>query len=261
MVGVGGPRPPGRDTGGGARSVALRAGRARPPGARTVAGRARPPGSGPEEEGLGPPGRCGRRGLGEGRPAHARDPRGREELPRPRPDALRVDRARARRGRVPGGRRRGAHDPRGMRRRRCRGRAVRRRHERGRRSRAAARRARCSDHTRPRPHRPRGRRGPALPDRGAGSGAARPGRRAGACLPRPDPRPLPAVVGVRDRRRVGRDALGRARPRPATARSTSSSADCSASHRRETSRCARYPPPRRGPGCGSSWWARRACSA
>ena len=86
---------------------------------------------------------------------------------------------------------------------------VRRRHQRRGRRGAAARRPRGRDQPRPGPHRARRRRRQALADRRAGRGPARARGRSGARRARPDARPLPAVVGVRDGRRLGRDALRR----------------------------------------------------
>ena len=62
---------------------------------------------------------------------------------------------------------------------------------------------------RPRADRPRRRGGHALADRRAGSGPARARRRARARPPRAHAGPLPAVLGVRDARRLGRHPLGR----------------------------------------------------
>ena len=93
----------------------------------------------------------------------------------------------------------------------------------------------------------------ALADRRAGRRPARARGRSGARRARADARPLPAVVGVRDRRRLGRDTLGRPgldrlrRDRQARRRA------CAASRRAATSRCrrSRRRPP--APGCASSW--------
>ena len=92
---------------------------------------------------------------------------------------------------------------------RDRGRPVRRRHERRRRRRAAARAARRPDRARPRPH-ARGRGRPGLADRDARAracAAPRPSDALGAA--RLHARALPAVVRVRDDRRLRRDPLGR----------------------------------------------------
>ena len=90
----------------------------------------------------------------------------------------------------------------------CRRRPVRRRHQRRRRGRAAARRP-LARHQ-PRPGAPARRRGrPPLADRAPRRRPARPGGRGGARRAGPDPRPLPAVVRVRDDRRLRRDPLGR----------------------------------------------------
>ena len=136
-------------------------------------------------------------------------PRGRPGLSGPGPAALRAARGRARRGRLPGRRAevarvleicaRGGH----------RRRAVRR----------AARsvvggveplRGSCAaDHPRPAPH-----AGVEvdrdLADGDVGAGPARTGGRGRAGREGPDAGPLPAVVRVRDDRRVRRDPLGRA---------------------------------------------------
>ena len=85
------------------------------------------------------------------------------------------------------------------------------------------------DRARPRPHRPRGRSRPALPDRDA---------RSRGCAARRSSRRLPPRASrsatTRSRSSTRPSAAGsrrarRARPRPATARSTSSSAGCAAS--------------------------------
>ena len=117
--------------------------------------------------------------------------------------------ARAGRGGATRVRRRAGRAARSLRRgARC-GDPVRRRHERGGRSRAAARRdgsrrlARPGAHGRAHRHRPRAP-SPPRSSRAASARAWRP-----RCEPRPHARPLPAELRVRDRGRLGGDALGR----------------------------------------------------
>ena len=86
--------------------------------------------------------------------------------------------------------------------------AVRRRHQRRRRRRAASRA--CAAASRSTCAARRDRRGrPPLADRRAGRRPDGPEAEPARSAPRADARPLPAVVRVRDRRRLGRHALGR----------------------------------------------------
>ena len=97
----------------------------------------------------------------------------------------------------------------------------------------------------------------ALADGDAGRGPARPGGRAALAAPRPHARPLPPVVGVRDRRRMGRDALGR--PGLDRVRRDRQARQRAAVHRAggRVRPAPRFPRPPRVPGCASSWSARR----
>jgi hypothetical protein len=156
----------------------------------------------------GGPGRGGRRGADlqrRGGPAAARE---RARLRRPGADAERRPRGRPGRRGDARQRRGSAPRPRPLRPRGHRRRPLRRRHQRGRRRRAAARLPLAA--AQPRSRRPaRRRRRPPLADRDARRRPARAGGGGGAGPRGADAGPLPAVLRVRDDRRLRGDPFRR----------------------------------------------------